>query len=312
MTNTKFLDLKKKITQIYDSNQKIKNKINLDIQVKDISDIAFDEFRKEIYDSYNSNFIENDKKVDSENITEFEEVQSDIESENYFDLSILEKIDEKVLSILQYLNVGYFLKNELKNKIIIDMLNYLNELGKDEKITEKIFSSIPSVLSKKDMLERILKLNDFQLKLFFVQCYPKRKSNKERNFDTKVLIEDRIKVWFIINSIPWYIENHIDHEFKEYELKKNQMKKELLQDLINQIVPEVNIFFESHKKSRLKKVNKNQIDNFLKFIFDYLDNKYIKIDKKNKKLNNEDYIFLKNKIKRFIMEKYIITFLKKT
>jgi hypothetical protein len=301
--------LKKKIITLYENDPKIKNKINLDMQAKNIADQSYENFKNEVYESLKNRY--SDAINQDEEIEELESVVMDFENDTVFDLGLLEKIDEKVLSILQYLNVSLLGKVELKSSIINDMLDYLYDLGNDESVKSKILSRIPGSFLRNELKKKLEKINDYNLKYFLIMSYPKRKNNIERILNTELTDEDSIKLWFVVNSIPWYIENHIEHEFKEYELKKRQIQKELLSDLIGKILPELEVFFESHKKNRLKKINTIQIQNFIKFIFEYMDNRYIKIDKQKKKLNNEDYLFLKSKVRRFINEKYISTFVKK-
>ena len=308
MKSEKMIDLKKKIIAIYENDPRVINKINLDIQASNLTDQNLENLKSEIYDSIKNRFNEN--LGIEEDIEEFESASPDYENDTIFDLSLLEKIDTKVLSILQYVNIGLFSKEELKEKIINDMLDYLYGLSSDDDTKNKILSRIPVNFLKNDLSEKLSKINDYELKRYLVLSYPKRKDNIERTLNYDLNDEDRIKLWFLVNSIPWYIENHIDHEFKEYELKKRQIHKELLSNLLAKIKPEMLSFFDDHQKNRLKKINKAQIENFMKFVFDYFDDKYIKVDKKNKKLNNDDYLFLKSKIKRFIMESYINRFLK--
>jgi hypothetical protein len=308
MKTEKLIELKKRIISTYEKDPKIKNKINLDMQAKNIPDQSMEQFKNEVFESLKNRISEN-KDMD-ENVEEFESAVVDFENDTIFDLGLLEKIDEKVLIILQYLNIGLFNKIELKNKIISDMLEYLYELVSNEDIKTKIISRIPGSFLRNELMEKMKKINDYFLKKFLANCYPKRKNNIERILTPGMTIDHSIKLWYVINSIPWYIENHIDHEFQEYELKKRQIKKDLLKDLIEKIMPELNIYFEEHKKNRLKNINERQMLNFNNFVFDYLDNKYIKVDKRNKKLNNEDYLFLRSKVKRFINERYVSFFIK--
>jgi hypothetical protein len=303
------LNLKKKIIDLYESNQLITNKINLDTNALDIEDPSYENFRNEIFFSLKNRYkVEEDLKY-SDDIEELEEVVQETEGDEYIDLSILEKIDEKVLSILHYLNVGLFNKNELKAKIVNDMLTYLYDLSNEDISITKIIKRIPKIISRNEFLEKIKKLKDYELKKFFVYAYgEKNANNKEREIIEFLSLKDNIKIWYILNSIPWYIENHIEHEFNEYQLKKNQIQKELVYSIISRISEELNMFFEKHKEKKVKNINKTQIKNFLNYIFTYFDKNYIQVDKKNKKLNNEDYLFLKSKIKIYITQKYLTVF----
>ena len=76
------------------------------------------------------------------------------------------------------------------------------------------------------------------------------------------------------------------------------------EDLSNRIKGYILEKFEEHKKKRVKKITTGQISNFLRIVLEDIDDNYIKIDKKEKKLNNEDYIYLKNRVKKYIQEKY--------
>jgi hypothetical protein len=302
-------NLKREIIKYYENDPRIKNKINLDSSAMDIYDTNLNDFKLEIYNYLNKD-NEQKSSEELENIEELEEVEVvSADEEEQLDLSMLGDIEEKVLSILQSLNISLYNKDELKKTLIEDMLNFLLESGKNEESIGRLISGIPKIFSRIRLIEELKKMKDFETLKLLARCYPRDRTNKKDRFLSKNMSrEDHIRVWYYVNSISWYIENHIEHEFQEFELKKRQMKKDLLTELINKILPEVQEHFADHGKKRLKKITKKQIINFLKFLLEELDNKYIKVDKKNKKLNNEDYLFLKSKVKRFITEKYRATF----
>jgi len=105
-------------------------------------------------------------------------------------------------------------------------------------------------------------------------------------------------------SIIKVVRDTVDHEFKEYQLKKKIRLKDLFEELREKIWPDLENIISNHKKNKIHSITKSQIENFLKYLIEYIDNKYIKIFKREKKLNNEDYLFLKNLIEKFIIKKY--------
>ncbi|HOV15855.1 MAG TPA: hypothetical protein PK771_16315, partial [Spirochaetota bacterium] len=240
------------------------------------------------------------------NFQDLEELDdSTIDSENTFDLEIIEKIDNKVLSILHYLNIGIYNKKELKKTIINDMLDYLYTITLENNTIDKLILSIPEKMTQERYIDLLKKIISQELKIFFANSYKTdENNNKQRILIKNQSKQDLLKLWCIINSILWYIENHIDYEFSEYQKREVQIKKDLWEDLLNKISSDIETRYEEHRKKRVKKISKVQVSNFLNFLFEEIDEKYLKVDKKEKKLNNEDYLYLKKKTREYIQKKY--------
>lgn len=309
------------IKKRYDENQNIDkdDKIDLTTLATKIYDPSLYEFKKQIYNSIKTKIDSNDdhKKIDGnyevedtlEDLEDLEDLDdledSDHSAENIANLEILEKIDQKVLSILHHLNIGIYDKNDLKMAIINDMLNYIFILTTDNGLLEQLLLTIPTNISQEVYISTLKKINSQELKIFLANCYKTNDNEKKQRVLTSYLTkEDLLKLWCIFNSIVKYIENHIDYEFTEYKKRQIQIKNDLWEDLSNRIKGYILEKFEEHKKKRVKKITTGQISNFLRIVLEDIDDNYIKIDKKEKKLNNEDYIYLKNRVKKYIQEKY--------
>lgn len=315
--------IKEKLVQIikekYKNNQNIalEDKIDLNTILAPDFDPSLDDYKKEIYNSLKNklgsinikqslnakNKMPNEIS-DVEDIEEIEEVEED--GSKAFDLEIIEKIDSKVLSILHHLNLSIYDKSDLKSAIINDMIEYLFSISVSNNNTDEIIESIPDKIDQERYIVELKKIGCHDLKLFFTNSYLTDENDKRYRYLNKNLSKyEKLKIWCVFNSILWYIENHIEYEFKEYENRKNQIKKDLVVDLITRIAPDIDKRIKEHKQRMVKKINRIQQRNFLNFLLEEIDNKYIKSDKKEKKLNNEDYLFLKEKVKVFITKKYL-------
>ncbi|HPO49004.1 MAG TPA: hypothetical protein PLO89_01640 [Spirochaetota bacterium] len=296
------------------SNFDLEEKIELDMKITSSFDPALEEYKKDIYNAIKKNLSTNDIKssrsvFSKQTIEEFEDLEEIEEIENdektSFDLEIIEKIDNKVLSILQYLNMEIYNIKDLKETIINDMLGYLYSVMVDNNSISEIINDIPQKINPEIFIQELKKISSPDLKIFFSNCYKIDDNDKKHRYiDQSLSDQDKIKLWSIFNSILWYIEKHIDYEFNEREKRKIQIKKDLWAGLLKKIAQEIEERLALHKKNRIKNVTKIQVTNFLNFLFDEIDNKYIKVDKKEKKLNNEDYLFLKKKTKEYIQRKY--------
>jgi len=294
-------------------NNTIKEKLKKRILDK-IPEEALDNLKKDIYQAIKNRSRENNFDElynDNEIIEDLEDIEDDREEETYLDLNSIQSIDSKVLSILHYLNISLYKKTDLKKLIINDMIGHLVQIGIEENEIEEILEKIPKKISNEKFINELKKIIDYDMKLFFTNCYIILDYDKKNRYLAENLTkDDKIKIWFIFNSIAWYIENHIDHEFREYEGRKKQIKKDLISELLTKSIGDIESHFDLHQKTRVKAPTKKQMQLFVNYVLESIDEKYIKPTKKEKKLNNEDYLFLKQKMKEFIAKKYYFIFLK--
>jgi len=262
------------IKEKYKNNQNIdlEDKIDLESKLSSNFDPALEEYKKDIYATIkkriNTNGVRISKSItdkdvlpDIENLEEIEDLAD--EEPATFDLEIIEKIDNKVLSILQYLNMDIYNKNDLKETIINDMLEYIFFVSVENGTIDNIINKNPERISQERFIQELKKIVSPELKIFFSKCYKTDEKDKENRYLIRDLTkQEKLKLRGIFNSILWYIEKHIDYEFNEHEKRKVQIKKELWENLLRKILPEIDGRLEEHKKKRLKNVNKIQIKQF--------------------------------------------------
>jgi hypothetical protein len=301
--------LKKRIIESYEKNNLLADKINLEKSCRYVENPVMEKFASEVLKHKTTLFNEkviSEEVVEEAETAELEEVvKAEDEDEVSVDISILEKIDHKVLTILHYLNLNYYKKHELKNLIVNDMLDSMQLMGINQQLIERIEKTIPDRLSKERFLYEVNAINDADLKLFFIRCYPYDKYDiRFRTLSPSVTSADRLKIWCILNKITWYIEKHIDYEFKENERRRIQFKRDLLLEVVSKLKPELEKKLISHEEKRVKNINQSQIDRYLNYLIEYFDTHFIKVDKFDKKLNNEDNLFLLQQVKQFIQNSY--------
>ena len=116
-------------------------------------------------------------------------------------------------------------------------------------------------------------------------------------FKAKISDESKRKIIDIVSGI-------VDHEFKEYGRKIKQRKIEIFEDLKKRIDPFIQKSLSDYRINRYKKITESQRENYFKYLFESIETNYIQVDKKDKKINNEEYVFLRNLIKRYIKNLY--------
>lgn len=241
-----------------------------------------EEIKKKILEVYNKINENNPDKLDIEKA-----------AKNNPDPSIKEFLDE--------FNQSYFKKD-------IDVI--LDKVEKKEEIKEKEETLEPEDLEdpviNKMILEKIEKkvqaiLNDMNLELY------KNKKIDLENVLINDVIENIIDVEinsFRENLIAKYIIRLVSKEYDELEIKKKNRRKELLRDLLNKILPEVKEFFEKYNYNKLRSMSLFQKKNIIKIFLHTLDKKFIKKQKNEKKVNNQEYKYLRSKVRDFIIRKY--------
>lgn len=100
------------------------------------------------------------------------------------------------------------------------------------------------------------------------------------------------------------IKELVNHEFRELSHKKKARRKSLIKDTMTIIEVFLNKKLEIHKKNRTPKTTKFQEDNFKKFVYEDIVRNKLSIIKKDKKINYDEFLFLKKVIKRYINSQY--------
>ncbi len=108
----------------------------------------------------------------------------------------------------------------------------------------------------------------------------------------------------IIKKISIYIDDLVDHEFKEFHSKKGYLKKELLKGKLQKILPDVNGFFDKNNGKKLIQMTIFQRNNLIKYFIETLYGNYVQNDFIENIINEEEFIFLKDKIKEFVINRY--------
>ncbi|HQJ05850.1 MAG TPA: hypothetical protein PLI57_05680 [Spirochaetota bacterium] len=162
------------------------------------------------------------------------------------------------------------------DKLTIDIL---------EKIEEKvlfIISNINLSLFQKDIINLNKSIVDDMIKTFFGND-----------------IEDKIKT-----KIEELVGNIVSHEFREYGRKIKEVKDKLLRDTLDSITPVLEKSIAEYMKNKTAGATEWSMNNYIKYFIAMIDNNYLKVDKKEKKLNNEEYLYLKNLVEIFIVRKF--------
>jgi|GEM_PF-5228008 len=108
----------------------------------------------------------------------------------------------------------------------------------------------------------------------------------------------------IRNKIIDFISNLIKYHFKEYQSKKEYKRKEMLIKVLNEILPDVNNFFDNNSHKKLNKMTLYQRKYLINYFLTEIYSNYLQDDLDNKIINKEEYDFLREKIKMFVLNKY--------
>lgn len=182
----------------------------------------------------------------------------------------------------------------------IEELQVLSEENEDELLQDKILDIEVFSFIENKVNELILY---FDLAFFNKEEEKEKLKNMIINdmFDRYVnfYLTDRIK-----ENIIKIIRENVEHEFREYQLKKKIRINNLFNELKENFFGELEKILLNHRRSRNKDITENQKENFFKYLINFIDSKYIKDLKRSKKLNNEDYLTLKTLSEKFIFKIY--------
>lgn len=208
---------------------------------------------------------------------------------------------KKILNFIKKKNENI---EDIENKTIDSSSQKLEELEifeeeKDE--TEEKFLDIEILSTIEKKVNEII--------LYFNLEFFRKDEEKEKLKD--LIVQDMLDRYINFSltnkmkeTIIKVVKDNVSHEFREYNLKKKIRIKNLFLELKDNLYNELEKIILNHKKNRSKVINQYQLENFLKYLLEYIDNKYIKKLKKDKKLNNEDYLLIKELMEKFIVKKY--------
>ena len=242
-----------------------------------------EKIKKIIIEEYNAKNISNPKKIDLEKPAQ--------ENEDPFFADFRNEI--KIAS--QEYKEDFIKSKRQEDPEFIEQLEEVQEF--DEKEEQAIDKKIMDMIEKK-----VLGI----LKHFNMGLY-KYKKQDLKNIIITDMLENEINL-DLSNTmklkITEVIVNLVEHEFRVYESKKENRKKELLKKILKKILPDVNEFFEKNNNDKFQKMTLYQEKSILNFFLQSLEKKYLKVDRKNNKIDDDEYDFLKSKIKAYILRRH--------
>jgi len=129
--------------------------------------------------------------------------------------------------------------------------------------------------------------------------------------DIKKIVQSDFKEYFekkcktVDNKVVYeYIDKIIERKFYDLFLNKGIRYKSLLYSYLNKMLKEVENFFITNSRDKLEKMSMFQKKNLIHFFLLSLYKKYLDQDKDSGVLNREEYDFLKEKIRLFVVFKY--------
>lgn len=106
------------------------------------------------------------------------------------------------------------------------------------------------------------------------------------------------------NDINDFVETFINNKYNEIFLNKESRRKTLLYVYLNRILKDVDAFFAINNRKRLEKMTILQKKNLIKFYLISIYNQFLKEDKQSGKIDRDDYEFLRERIRLFVLFKY--------
>lgn len=171
----------------------------------------------------------------------------------------------------------------------------------DEKAT-KVDSNLISLEQIKVDLDKRINFLMSKINLFLFE-FKKEDFKKIIKSDCEEYFYKQGKI-FDKKEVYEYIDNIIEKKFFELFFNKNVRYKNLLYNYLNSMLKEIDNFFETNNREKLQKMSMLQKKNLIHFFLIYLYKKYLDRDKDSGLLNREEYDFLKEKIRLFIVFKY--------
>jgi len=234
---------------------------------KDIKNDIIEKFRK---NNNNSDLLE--KKASNQKEPFLTEFEKDI------DLFLKKNIDQNVQT-----------KDDVKN----------NKKTEDEITKEKNKQNFGEI--KNELTARI----EFVINGINIFLYRHFKNDLK-----KLLINDLYEFFNIkladysSNDINDFVETFINNKYNEIFLNKESRRKSLLYVYLNRILKDVDSFFTINNRKRLEKMTILQKKNLIKFYLISIYNQYLKEDKQSGKIDRDDYEFLRERIRLFVLFKY--------
>jgi len=189
--------------------------------------------------------------------------------------------------IINYVETG---NNKLK-KIDVIKEQVINE-NKNTEVDLRLLSEL-----KANINQRI----DYLINLININLFKKNKLAVKNFFLIDILNHYKNENILLIKDI---VNELIDNKFNLIFLNPENRNKTLLYETLNKILKDVDNFFNYNKKHKLDKMSILQKKNLIKFFLISINKKYLDADKNSGKINRNEYDFLKEKIRLFVIHKY--------
>ena len=210
-------------------------------------------------------------------------------------------------------NEDYFFK-EFKKEIEKSLNNNISDLSLEIDNKKKVVEEKKEEIIKQDnavdpdtvkKLARVEKKVSEILNLLNMSLYRYKKEDLKN-----LIITDMLHRYFKTNASEFEkekiidaIASLVDNQFRQYESKKEQKRQDMLNSILNTIMPEINNFVEKHSQKGLETLTLLQKENIIKYFIISIENKYLRNEKTIKRINDSDYDFIKNKIKVYIVNR---------
>jgi hypothetical protein len=211
------------------------------------------------------------------------------------DLTAKENLDPFLFDLKKEISMTF-------EKKIDNYNNFENDKNVNNSITEKKNEDVEMIGKEK---LKIIELKIIQILTKINLNFYKNKSDELLNLimldfikinQDLIIDNDNVKL-----QVENYIKKIVNNEFKKYMQQNDIKKKEMAVELLNKIIPDVNDFFITNTHEKLETMSLYQKNNMVKYFLDSLYKKYLKNDKR---LNNDEYHYLKQCIKSFFLNKY--------
>jgi len=236
---------------------------------------------------------------------DFKEIKKEITEKykkinNISDLLDKKAINQKEQYLVEFENdINLFLKKNIDNDIILKSEAKSDKKTEEEIKKDKIKKDFGKI--KNELTKRIKSIfNGINIFLY-----------KHCKNDLKKLLVDDLYEFFNIrladyssSEISDFVDNFVNIKYNEIFLNKENRRKTLLYVYLNRILKDVDSFFKINNKKRLEKMTILQKKNLIKFYLISIYNQFLKDDKQSGKIDRDDYEFLRERIRLFVLFKY--------
>ena len=184
-------------------------------------------------------------------------------------------------------------KSETENNLIED-LGILEELDEQEEGKPVDIIQLTNIETKVVKILQYLNLEFYNRKKI-KEVITQSMLDSIRKDNLTHAMEDKIKDVIV---------NLVDHEFRQLSQKKKERRKTLIKDILEEAEPFLNEKLEYHHKTRISSVNKLQESIFKKYITEECHNHILLKLKAEEKINFDEYLFLKEILKKYVWKKY--------